>query len=161
MSIYDTYSKASELDFVNPRRAVIDFSLLAIIGYLFLAFLNFGEVKYLIKLPFPFYVVFILSLLRKRFAYSAAIGVFIGFTLMSLLNSSILVSLNEWALFFRTGSSLLFFDLSHAPLLLISTGLAINAYKMIRKTGLFRREVKMHALSISAVLVYYFYLMFF
>ncbi len=155
MTNYDTYNKTLEREFVNPRRAVIDFSLLAIIGYLFLAFLKFGDTMYLIVLPLPFYAVFILSLLKNKIASSAAIGGFIGLTLTSVFNGSIWVSISEWGQFFREGSSLLFFDLSHVPLLLISTGMAINACKEIGGLEIFRQEATIHAVSVFAVLAYY------
>ena len=116
---------------LTASRALFDFSVLIILIYLFLAVVNPHKRVYHILMSLPYLIVAIQAKRGSKFLYplglaAAVIPLSIGF-----FNGDYLISLGEWGMFLQEGSSLRFFELADAVLLLGFAGMAYYSLKRI------------------------------
>ena len=116
---------------LTARRALFDFSVLIILIYLFLAIVNPYKRVYHILMSLPYLIVALLAKKGSKWLYplgltAAVIPMSIGF-----FNGDYLISLGEWGVFLQKGSSLRFFELADAVLLLGFAGMGYYSIKRI------------------------------
>ncbi len=116
---------------LTARRALFDFSVLIILIYLFLAVVSPHMRVYHLLMSLPYLFVAILAKKRSKWLYplglaAAVIPLSIGF-----FNGDYLISLGEWGMFLQKGSSLRFFELADAVLLLGFAGMGYHSIRRI------------------------------
>ncbi|MCH7618916.1 MAG: hypothetical protein IH880_04015 [Candidatus Marinimicrobia bacterium] len=116
---------------LKASRALFDFSVLIILIYLFLAVVNPHKRVYHIFMSLPYVIVAIQAKRGSKLLYplglaAAVIPLSIGF-----FNGDYLISLGEWGMFLQKGSSLRFFELADAVLLLGFAGMGYYSIKRI------------------------------
>ena len=116
---------------LTARRALFDFSVLIILIYLFLAIVSPHMRIYHLLMSLPYLIVALLAKKGSKWLYplalaAAAIPLSIGF-----FNGDYLISFKEWGMFLQEGSSLRFFELADAVLLMGFAGMVYHSIKRI------------------------------
>ncbi len=116
---------------LTAGRALFDFSVLIILIYLFLAVVSPHKRVYHLSMSLPYLIVALLAKKGSKLLYplglaAAVIPLSIGF-----FNGDYLISLREWGVFLQKGSSLRFFELADAVLLLGFAGMGYYSIKRI------------------------------
>ena len=116
---------------LTARRAIFDFSVLIILIYLFVAIVSPHKRVYHLMIALPYLMVALLAKGESKLLYplglaAAVIPLSIGF-----FNGDYLVSLGEWGVFLQKGSTLRFFELADAVLLLGFAGMGYYSIKRI------------------------------
>ena len=116
---------------LTARRALFDFSVLIILIYLFLAIVNPHMRVYHILMSLPYLIVALLAKRESKWLYPLGLTVAVIPLSIGFFNGDYLISLGEWGLFLQKGSSLRFFELADAVLLLGFAGMGYYSIKRI------------------------------
>ena len=116
---------------LTARGALLDYSVLIILIYLFLAFLSQDKKVFYLLMSLPYLLVAVLAKKGSKLLYPLGLAAAVIPLSIGIFNGDYLISLREWGVFLQIGSSLRFFELADAVLLLGFAGIGYYSFKRI------------------------------